>query len=82
MAVAALLARIVVCGFLLAAGASAAHAAGPVLTFGKPEDVKVKVKKPEAEGLFDMANLRPEYKLELRESFLPQVTEALTSKPF
>jgi hypothetical protein len=40
------------------------------------------VKKPEAERFFEMANLRPEYKLELRESFLPQVLEAVESKPF
>ena len=72
--------RLVVCAMVL--GAPAAYAAGPVLTFGRPEDVKVKVKKPEAERLFEMANLRPEYKLELRESFLPQVLEAVESKPF
>jgi hypothetical protein len=67
----------------VALSASSAHAAGPVFSFGgRPEELKIKVKKPEAERLFEMANLRPEYKLELRESFLPQVLEAVESKPF
>ncbi len=74
--------RIVVCGVALALAAQSALAAGPVLNFTTPEGLKVKVMKPEAERFFNMENLRPEYKLELRESFLPQVLEAVQSKPF
>jgi hypothetical protein len=73
------LARVLVLLVLAASFGGRAEAGG--LTFGT-EEVKIKVKKPEAERLFSMANLRPEYKLELRESFLPQVIEALESKPF
>ena len=75
--------RLVLLVGAVALGASSAHAAGPVFAFGgRPEELKIKIKKPEAERLFEMANLRPEYKLELRESFLPQVLEAVESKPF
>jgi len=75
--------RVLLLAGVVTLGASSAHAAGPVFTFGGgPAKVDIKVKKPEAERLFEMANLRPEYKLELRESFLPQVLEAVESKPF
>jgi hypothetical protein len=55
--------------------------AAQVLSF-EVEEVKITVRKPDAERLFNIDNLRPEYKLELRESFLPRIVEALDTKPF
>ncbi|MEN9785897.1 MAG: hypothetical protein RLZZ299_1161 [Pseudomonadota bacterium] len=76
---------IVLATALFGAVTGRAHAADPppgaVLSF-EVEEVKITVRKPDAERLFNIDNLRPEYKLELRESFLPRIVEALDTKPF
>ena len=77
--------RIVVGWAVLVAFGGHARAADPppgaVLSF-EVEEVKITVRKPDAERLFNIDNLRPEYRLELRESFLPRIVEALDTKPF
>ena len=58
---------------------STASAAG--LRF-EAEDIKGKIQKPEIQILITKQNLTPKYELELRESFLPKVIEAVERKPF
>ncbi|MFZ5475776.1 MAG: hypothetical protein ACOZNI_03280 [Myxococcota bacterium] len=64
---------------LLALFPGAAFAAG--LKF-EAEDIKGKIQKPEIQILISKQNLTPKYELELRESFLPKVIEAVEHKPF
>lgn len=41
-----------------------------------------KIQKPEIQILITKQALNPEYKLELRESFVPRIVEAVELKPF
>lgn len=58
-----------------------AAAQGRGLTF-KEEKLVVKIPKPELQILITKQNLTPRYDLELRESFLPKIVEAVQHKPF
>ncbi len=72
---------IALCGAVAGRARAADVPPGAALSF-EVEEVKITVRKPDAERLFNIDNLRPEYKLELRESFLPRIVEALDTKPF
>jgi hypothetical protein len=41
-----------------------------------------KVQKPEIQILITKQNLTPKYELELKESFLPKIVQAVETKPF
>lgn len=56
-----------------------AYAQGIVFTDQK---VISKVQKPEVAFIFSRQNLAPKYDLELKESFLPKVVQAVETKPF
>jgi hypothetical protein len=56
-----------------------AHAAG--LRFAE-QKITGKIQKPEIQILITKQNLTPKYELELRESFLPRIVEAVEQKPF
>lgn len=45
-------------------------------------DVVVKIPKPEVTYVLAKQDLTPKYELELKESFLPQVVQAVEQKPF
>ncbi len=61
--------------------AGQAFAQGRGLTF-KEEKLVGKIQKPEIQILITKQNLTPKYDLELRESFLPKILEAVEHKPF
>jgi len=68
--------------FALAAALGAeAKAAGRTLVIEAIE-VEAKIKKPEIPIFMDMENLNTDYRLELKESFLPKIVESLEKKPF
>jgi hypothetical protein len=48
------------------------------------EDQKIvgKIQKPEIQILITKQNLTPKYELELKESFLPKIVQAVEEKPF
>ena len=66
---------------VLALGASDAHAAGKPLVIEAIE-VQAKIKKPEITIFMNRENLNTDYKLELKESFLPKIVESVEKKPF
>jgi hypothetical protein len=47
-----------------------------------PIEVKVKIKPPDIKLLMSIENLNTDYRLELKESFLPKIVESLEKKPF
>ena len=55
------------------------HAGG--LRFAE-QKITGKIQKPEIQILITKQNLTPKYELELRESFLPRIVEAVEQKPF
>ena len=61
---------------LLAAGS--AHAR----EFSFNEVLKGEVQKPTIDILISRQNLSPKYVLDLKESFLPKIVDAVNSKPF
>jgi hypothetical protein len=58
-----------------------AQAAGRTLVIEAIE-VQAKIKKPEIPIFMNMENLNTDYRLELKESFLPKIVESLEKKPF
>ena len=66
---------------LLGWGVSDAHAAGKPLVIEAIE-VEAKIKKPEIPIFMNRENLNTDYKLELKESFLPKIVESVEKKPF
>ena len=45
-------------------------------------DIAVKIKKPEIPIFMNRENLNTDYRLELKESFLPKIVESVEKKPF
>lgn len=67
--------------FFLALGLPTTAFAGDGFTF-KETVVVGKVQKPEIQILITKQNLTPKYELELKESFLPKIVQAVEGKPF
>jgi len=61
---------------LLAAGSANAR------EFSFNEVLKGEVQKPTIDILISRQNLSPKYVLDLKESFLPKIVDAVNSKPF
>ena len=60
---------------------------GEALAAGKPLvieaiEVEAKIKKPEIPIFMNRENLNTDYRLELKESFLPKIVESVEKKPF
>ena len=66
---------------LLGWGVSDAMAAGKPLVIEAIE-VEAKIKKPEIPIFMNRENLNTDYKLELKESFLPKIVESVEKRPF
>ena len=66
---------------VLGLGGSEAQAAGKPLVIEAIE-VEAKIKKPEIPIFMNRENLNTDYKLELKESFLPKIVESVEKKPF
>jgi hypothetical protein len=73
--------RILILGLGLLFSAKAANAQTRRLVF---EDISVegRVQKPVIDIFMRRQNLHSDYKLELRESFLPKIIKSLEKKPF
>jgi len=58
-----------------------AHAVGKTLVIEAIE-VEAKIKKPEIPIFMNRENLNTDYRLELKESFLPKIVESVKKRPF
>jgi hypothetical protein len=53
-----------------------------VFRFDDPENIRVKVQKPEVSYVLNRPNVTPEYDFELKQSFLPRIEASVAEKPF
>ena len=61
--------------------ASSAHAQEKTVRLDEQKIVG-KIQKPEIQILITKQNLNPPYRLELKESFVPRIVQAVEQKPF
>jgi hypothetical protein len=64
----------------LSALGGATAEAGPLVI--EPIELEAKIKKPEIPIFMNRENLNTDYRLVLKESFLPKIVESIEKKPF